>query len=349
MALLPVQRASREILAAIAAEVGVSTRTVYRVLNEREGEVWNSAAERGDRIRALAKTLGYRPNLAARSTRTGRFGQVAFIMGLGDSASTFSHVFLKGLHDGLAAAETALVVTRLTDELLASGDRLPAILGSLSVDGLLLLYNKPETPAMRLALDACGLPQVWVNDRRPHDAVYYDDRQGAVLAVERLRALGHTRIAYVAGGLSLHHSGSERRDGYVAAMAAAGLPSTVAIVSEPSGLPAYLRLEAWLRAVAPRPTAIICYGGDEVMGVLLACGRLGLAVPGQLSLVACSQDEAQPAGVAFSRVYSEAYDLGTGAADLMLRKLAAPRRNLPGLARSYVWWEPGATCAEPPG
>ena len=65
------QRTSREIVAAIAAEIGVTTRTVYRVLNDRAGEVWSSAAERGERIRALARKLGYRPNLAARSTRSG--------------------------------------------------------------------------------------------------------------------------------------------------------------------------------------------------------------------------------------------------------------------------------------
>ncbi len=347
MALPTVQHASRDILAAIAAEVGVSTRTVYRVLNEREGEVWSSAATRSDRIRALAKKHGYRPNLAARSTRTGRFGQVAFVMGLGETASSFSHVFLKGLHDGLATAEVALVVTRLPDELLASTDRLPAILGSLSVDGLLLQYNKPESPAMQQALEACGLPLVWLNDRRVHDSVCYDDRQGAAEAVMRLQALGHERIAYIAGSMSRHYSGAERRDGYLAAMAAAKLSTRVGILADPSGQPLHQRAEAWLRAEAQLPTAVVCYGGEEALAVLFAAGRLGLAVPKQLSIVMCAQDEACPAGLALSRVYSEAYDLGAAGAAMMLRKLGKLRRRQPGMAMPYVWWEPGSTVAPP--
>mgnify|MGYP003881791155 CR=1 FL=1 len=344
MAMPSASRANRDILATIAAEVGVSTRTVYRVLNEREGEVWSSAATRGDRIRAMAKKLGYRPNLAARSTRTGRFSQIAFIMGIGDTVSSFSHVLLKGMHDGLAAAEVALVAARLPDELLASGDRLPAILGSLSVDGLMLLYNKPETPAMRAALDGCGLPQVWLNERRAHDAVCYDDRQGTALAVERLRALGHRRIAYLAGALSRHYSGPERRDGYRDGMR--GLPAQEAILDGDD--PLHARVERWLRSAAPRPTAAVCYGLDDGLALMLAAARIGIAVPEQLSIVCCGHDESRPGGAAFSRVYSEAYDFGADAAALMLRKLEEPRRRQPLVVRPYLWWEAGTTAAPPP-
>ncbi len=350
MAQPPSLSAARTMLASIAAEVGVSTRTVYRVLNERDEEVWSSASERGERIRALARTLGYKPNLAARSTRTGRFGQVAFVMGMGDSASSFSHVFLKGLHDGFATAEIALVTTRMSDDLLASSDRLPAILASLSVDGLMLLHHKPETAAMHQALDHCGLPLVWLNDRRAHDSVCYDDRQGAVDAVAHLHALGHRRIAYLGGGSADHYSSGEREVGYRAAMAAAGLKDNVVDFTDTTGEPLHQRVETWLRAAVARTaktrlTAVLCYGGEQALAVQLAAGRLGVCVPEQLSIVYCAQDEARPAGLAISRMYCESHRLGMAGAEMMVRKLAQPRRRQKSVALPYGWWDPGTSVA----
>ncbi|MBA3699671.1 MAG: LacI family DNA-binding transcriptional regulator [Planctomycetes bacterium] len=352
MALPPSLSAARTILATIAAEVGVSTRTVYRVLNEREGEVWSSASKRGERIRALAHTLGYKPNLAARSTRTGRFGQVGFVMGMGDSASSFSHVFLKGLHDGLSTAEIALVATRMSDELLASSDRLPAILASLSVDGLMLLHHKPETAAMRRALNRCGLPLVWLNDRRAHDSVCYDDHQAAVDAITRLHALRHRRIAYLGGGSADHYSSREREAGYRAAMAASGLADNVVELAETAGQSLHERVEAWLRAAVARsaktrPTAVLCYSGEQALAIQLAAGRLGIAVPEQLSIVYCAQDEARPAGLTLSRMYCESHRLGMASAEMMVRKLAQPRRRQPSVALPYAWWELGTSVAPP--
>lgn len=342
-------RSARDIMATIATEMGVTTRTVYRVLNEREGEVWSSAAERSERIRTRARELGYRPNLAARSTRTGRFAQVAFVMGFSTTASSFSDVFLKGLHDGLAQAELALVVARLTDDQLASSERLPAILRSLSVDGLMILYHTPESPAMRRALRDCRLPVVWLNDRRPQDCVHYDDEQGAAEAVRRLHTLGHRRIAYLnseAAPGPTHHSRIDRRAGYLHAMTTLRL--SVDIVALPIG-PLYQQCEHWLRAHQHLPSAVVCYGMNHAQALLLAATRRGLRVPEDLSIVHCGQDEAQPMGVAFSRVYSEAYDCATTGARMMLSKLEYPRRRIPAIAMPYRWWDAGETCGEGPG
>ena len=53
----------------VAREAGVSIATVSRYLNGRTGEV---SMQTGTRIQAVVERLGYVPNLAARSLKTGR-------------------------------------------------------------------------------------------------------------------------------------------------------------------------------------------------------------------------------------------------------------------------------------
>lgn len=328
----PRQLNGPELLQRIAAEVGVSTRTVYRVLNQRSGEVWASAASRGERIRALAQEWGYRPNLAARTTRTGRFGTVSLVMGMGPNSSSFPLNFIKGLHDSLASGGSSLLVSRVHDEQLDDVEALPSYLGSQQVDGLVIYYDQQLPAHAEEALAASQLPYLWVNLKRKHNCIHYDDRGAGRLAVETLVALGHRRIAYLVRPGGGHYSTADRLRGYRAGMRAAGLEpiliepfsATPTAETDAQHLSLPDRLTSLFSALDPWPTAVVGYSADDVLAAYIAAGRLGRQVPRDLSLIGIHQRLETPAGVPLSLVTSEAYGLGIEAGHLATALVAEP-------------------------
>ena len=115
-------------------------------------------------------------------------------------------------------------------------------------------------------------------------AVWFDHRSGGRLATQHLLDLGHRRIAHIAGPANRTTS-IHRRQGYEAALVAAGIPLQSALVatgdySFPSG--ERLMRQLWRE----RPTAVFVAGDAMALGALRALSRLGVRVPDDLSLVA---------------------------------------------------------------
>lgn len=347
---------SPELLQRIATEVGVSIRTVYRVLNQRSEEIWHSAADRSERIRALAQEWGYRPNLAARTTRTGRFGAVSLVMGMGPHSSSFPLNFIKGLHDGLASAGFHLLVSRVDDEQLADVATLPSYLRSQQVDGLVMYYDQQLPAHAEAALTASRLPHLWVNVKRAQNCIHYDDHGAARLAVETLVQMGHVRIAYVSrGGSGQHYSTADRLQGYYDGMRAAGLDPLVleplagltADETHPQHFNLAERLTTFFAAQAQWPTAVIGYSANDLVAVYIAAARLGLQVPCDLSLIGIHQQQQPPAGLPLSAVVSESYDVGLAAGQLAVDIVNDPKRVHAPFPQPYVFLARG-THGPPP-
>lgn len=112
-----------------------------------------------------------------------------------------------------------------------------------------------------------------------------NDRQGASDVMRYLLALGHRRIGFVAGPEHCRAS-RERELGHLDAMAEHGLDHGAELAAQGDGSVASGR-EAGrlLLAVSPRPTAILASSDAMAAGVLQAAHTLGVAVPGQLSVI----------------------------------------------------------------
>jgi LacI family transcriptional regulator len=109
-----------------------------------------------------------------------------------------------------------------------------------------------------------------------------DGRQGFVNATERLLALGHRRIVHLAAPSAFTFA-TLRREGFEAAMRAAGLPA-VSVETPADAESAYQRAVSLLSA-GDRPTAILCATDRMAYGVLRAARETGLSVPDDLSVV----------------------------------------------------------------
>lgn len=255
----------------VAAVAGVSLKTVSRVIN---GEP-NVSDDLIERVRAAVAQLDYRHNLAASNLRRGVRSQTLGVL-LHDLRNEFAAALLRAIEDRARPAGMAVLAASLDD----NEEREPALVDDLvtrRVDGLVLMPARREQGYLEPELRA-GLSVVAV-DRPAHgvdvDTVVVDNLEGARKATAHLIEQGHRRIACLTDRGFLW-TAQERRAGYLAAMADAGLPVDDALVipdlatAEAAGAVVHALLEA-----SDPPTAIFAARNDLTVGALRALRRLG--------------------------------------------------------------------------
>lgn len=180
----------------VARAANVHVSTVSRALNPETAKLLS--AEVAARVAEVAAQLGYCPNAMAAGLRTAKSRAVGVVVP--DLSHPLFPQMLRGV-EGVLRREgyVALVVSVEHDF-----TRAPAILRELEarrVDGLIVATAQMDDPFLAAALSG-GKPMVSVNaddalGRFP--AVMADDAGGIAQALNHLRALGHTRIAHLAG------------------------------------------------------------------------------------------------------------------------------------------------------
>ncbi|MFF0156973.1 LacI family DNA-binding transcriptional regulator [Streptomyces sp. NPDC005263] len=260
----------------VAERAGVSKSLVSLVLRGSE----QVRPERREAVLRAVRELGYRPNAAARSLSEQRTRTVGVL--LNDLRNPWFVDLLDGLnsllHDhGLHMLLGDARLNRRTGQDLAR----PFL--DLQVDGLVVVGTLPDAAA--LGPVAARMPVVVAGAREPVpdgvDVVAGDDERGARLVTEHLIALGHRRIAHLAGYGAV---GELRRRSFEAVMRAHG-PAGRALVeagdmTEEGGFRTAVRL----LSRRERPTAVVAVNDIAAVGVLSAAEELGLRVPEDLSV-----------------------------------------------------------------
>ena len=104
-------------------------------------------------------------------------------------------------------------------------------------------------------------------------------------AARHLVKLGHSRIAHISGP-SLFRSAHERRRGFTAGLAEAGLKMPREFDREAAyTFETGAENAAALLAMKPRPTAIFCGNDEMAAGVYKAARDAGLSIPGDISVI----------------------------------------------------------------
>jgi len=307
----------------VALAADVSSSTVSRVLSGAPSRVPITDKTR-QRVLAAAAELGFRPNRLARGLRgsyTGLLGLVvrdlgyplhqSLIAAIVGAAHDRGHHVVIGSTDGLDADEHELeriLETRMVDGVVAVGglDDLPRLIGDLV---------RERIPVVGLGLGTrdAAIP-----------IVRSDNDRGARMVADHLRALGHARTGILVAGI--HPELVDRRDAFLAAMAAAGSPVDPRHVLEVANTPEAAE-QATARALAlpGRPTALFCTTDMVARGVLVAAARAGIQVPRDLSVVGFDDQEwTRHWWPALTTVHQDAQRLGESAVDLVLRAMADP-------------------------
>jgi DNA-binding LacI/PurR family transcriptional regulator len=256
----------------VAKRADVSVSTVSRAFTMPD--MVNAATRR--KVLQVAEELGYQPNRAARGLVTGKTGNIGVVVP--DVANPFFSAMLKGC---TARAREVRHVVFLADA--AEDPRVEAeVVGAMAkqVDGVVLC--SPRMQPAHLARLVGTTPLVLVNrDEAGLPAVLMDSADGARQALEHLAALGHRRIAHLAGPPA-SWAGDQRLRGVRAAATANDVEAV-----ELGPFPPTFQggVQAADLALARGVTAILAFNDLMAVGVLNRLASRGVAVPRDISVV----------------------------------------------------------------
>jgi LacI family transcriptional regulator/LacI family repressor for deo operon, udp, cdd, tsx, nupC, and nupG len=259
----------------VAARAGVSAATVSRVFSRPQ----SVSLETRRRVLTAADELRYAPHPVARSLARGHTGNLGLVVP--DMAVAFCAVVTKAVSHRARRDGYALFVADADERLSlpTSDDVRAARAMAKQVDGLLLLSPTMADGDLRALAET--VPLVVVNrDLIGVPAVLMPSADGAVAAVEHLHALGHRRLAYVAG--PDNYSNQARQSAFLRTCARLGVDGVLAGGVEPT-------FDAGVRAadvvLADGATGVLAYNDDVAAGVIGRLADRGVSVPGARSVV----------------------------------------------------------------
>ena len=322
----------------LAQYLGVHKSTVSRAMDADRRHL--VAADLLQRIEAAARELGYRPNHAASALSRGRSKTVGVLVP--DITNPVFPPILRGIEDALdeegyfALLANTLRPDSSVDAAQVAVERMQA----QRVEGFLVATATRDDLWLE-SLRQSGTQIVLINrtDGRGHlPAVISDDMLGMRLAVDHLVALGHQRIAHLAGPATLS-TGLARRLGFEQAMQQHGLKAKAVAFAETytveSGEVAMQTLLA--KRAQTQFTAVVAANDLLALGGLQVLKRAGLKVPRDVSVVGHNDmqllDQVNPP---LTSVRIQHYEMGFRAARLLIDAL----RQRPGSQEATVVLRP---------
>lgn len=311
----------------VARLARVHPSTVSRVLNDRPGLTLRP--ETRARVLAISRRLDYQPSAVARSLRLRRTLTLGMLVP--DIANTFLAGIIKGAEEAAHEHGYTLIVCNTADVPEREATYL-RVLRERQVDGVLVASARLADESL-VALRTERFPFVLVNRgmRGGEDLwVHVDDKGGAREAIDHLVALGHRRIAHVAGPQTTT-TGRERLLGAKAALRRHRLTGAIVEAEAWSELEGYRAARRLL--LDHPPTAIFAANDLIAFGVLRAARETGMDVPGDLALVGFN-DVAEAALVDLTSIHVPHHEMGARSAELLIaraegRPIAAPHVLLP--------------------
>ena len=305
----------------VAVRAGVHPATASRALNPETRILVSEDTAR--RVLDAAAELGYHPNPVARSLRTRRSHTVGVL--IPDLNNPLFPPIVRGLEDRLAAAGyVALVGNTDSDD-----ERERMVFEQMRarhVDGLVVATARLHHPLLAEAARA-EMPVVLIN-RLAQDysfpSVSVDNERGVRMAVAHLSALGHRRIAHIAGPQEMS-TGLSRYRGFVSAMESARLPidDDLIVFAKAFTVEEGLRCSRLLLERGTGCTAIAAGNDMLAVGCYAALDDAGLSCPDDISVVGFNDmpfiDRLRPP---LTTIRFPHYQVGTEAAQLLLERIA---------------------------
>ncbi|QRN80278.1 MAG: LacI family DNA-binding transcriptional regulator [Nocardiopsis sp. BM-2018] len=265
----------------VATESGLSVATVSRALNGHPS-VSDGARER---VLAAVESLGYRPNVVARSLRTDRTGTIGLV--ISDVLNPYFTELARAVEEEARALGYSVIIGN-ADERADLEDHHVRGLLERRIDGLLVSPADGRSP-MTLEAAAGPTPVVFVDRWIPGaDApvVRADGREAIRDLVDHLHALGRRRIAVITGPTATT-TGLERIDSFREALTTHGIPLPEEYVGRGDFQAESGRLATERFLDLPEPPDVV-FATDNLMalGALDAIAARGLRVPDDIGLAA---------------------------------------------------------------
>jgi LacI family transcriptional regulator len=288
----------------VARLAGVSQPTVSRAL--RDSSKVSEDTKR--RVREAAAALGYVPSATGRALSMGRSYRVGLL--LTDLENHFYQHVMAPMHDALEDVGYQLVLMTESSEAGPIADRIVAN----GLDGVLLTTTTTDS-VLPIRLRDRSIPFVYFNRTSSvvdADSVTVDPLPGVEEMVRELVTLGHREVAGIFGPRNTS-TGLSRETCIRDQLATAGItiPSTRALhgpfdfTTGHAGAMQLLSEKSLYRKSLP--TVIVCGNDVVALGALNAAAELGMAVPGDVSIVGF--DDLPTASWALIRLSTIAFEM----------------------------------------
>ncbi|WP_017664200.1 LacI family DNA-binding transcriptional regulator [Porphyrobacter sp. AAP82] len=315
-------RTSVRTITDLARLAGVSPGTVSRAL---AGKSLVNTRTR-EKIEALAREHGFRPNQMASGLRRQKTGVIGVVIPLGHDirqqiSDSFFMTLLGFLADELTTHGYDLMLRRVVPD--SDPDWLDRFIGSGMIDGVIVIGQSDQFERIEEVADGYRAMVVWGNhtEGQRHCVVGTDNRLGGRLAAERLVAAGARRLAFLGDTGPMEFAA--RFAGAQDVAARMGLPAVRALATHLSPDRASEEIAGHLAACAGAIDGIFA-ATDTLAALCLAELRAqGLSVPEDIKLVGF--DDLPIARQTIPPLSTVRQDIAVGArglVDLLLRRLA---------------------------
>ncbi|MBC9032917.1 LacI family DNA-binding transcriptional regulator [Sphingomonas sp. JC676] len=263
----------------VAAMAGVSTATVSRVLSHPN----RVAEETRRRVLDVVDSLGYKPNVAARTLRTLRAAKI--LVTVPDISNPFFASVIRGAEEAARDAGYAVVVGDTRHDPLIE-DQYADMLSGREVDGLIFLGHRlPDNLRPLVSKQGARAPVVNGCEYSPDigvPSVHIDNAAAGRDAVEHLIGLGHRDIGVITGP-PVSPISRDRLTGAMQAAECHGLGDRLQVrIGDYSAQSAFdLMGDLISRGV----TGLFCFSDEMAMGAISAIRQAGLTCPDDISVI----------------------------------------------------------------
>ena len=273
---------SRPTLKTIAYMTGLGVTTVSRALKDAP----DIGKDTKERVRLVAKQIGYRPNRAGVRLRTGKTNVISLILNVEHEVLGLSSQLIHGISGVLADTPYHLIVTPYA----RGGDPMVPvryIVETGSADGLIMSRLEPRDPRVSYLSD-CGFPFA-THGRTELDIAHpycdFDNETFARVAVEKLVQRGRRKLSLLSPPPFLTYAG-HMAEGFLTGVEAHDLidvplrrittDDTVAEIAE--------EIERVMRGSNP-PEGIVCGSAHSAIGATSGIEQAGFRLGRDIDLV----------------------------------------------------------------
>lgn len=306
----------------VALRAQVSTTTVSHVVNHTRFVSDKVRQEVESAIRAL----NYVPSAVARSLKSNSTKTIGML--IPNCSNPYFAEIVRSVEDHCFGAGYTLILCNTDDDPHRQSTYLQ-VLSEKRIDGMIIISTGEDKDLLRM-LQGLQIPTVLLDREIDHvncDLVETAHLQGGQMATDHLIALGHRRIACLAGPANLNSS-AQRIEGWRSTLAKAGLTeesSELLWHSDFSSQGGFNTMKAIL-ASAQVPTAVFVCNDLMSIGALSAAHEAGVQVPQDMSLIGFDDIElAKFSSPALTTMAQPKRRIGVAAVDMLLERIQGGR------------------------
>lgn len=275
------------------------------------------------KVRETAEELGYIPNLIAQnliSKRTLTLGVV-----IPDLENSFFAYATDSIIDAASDKNYNVFVTVSRENQNSEKLNIQKLIG-MRVDGLLVCVSQQtNNPQIFNHIRKLNIPLVFF-DRQfeglNFSSITFNDRNGAIVALENIIAKGYTKIAHIAGYSNVS-IGKERCQGFKQALKNKGLEINPNWIIE-GGFEVIDGYNAFMKLYYSNnlPEIIFAVNDRAALGIYNAAREVGLKIPDDIGILAYGFNEtAQSFSPALSIINQDPRKLGRFAINMLLQEM----------------------------